>query len=59
MMTLLLGGTLSLPGCGSTPPDPFRDVRMLTPAELGASNPNVDRVEKAERAHNDQFARGR
>jgi hypothetical protein len=59
VMALLLGGAASLTGCGSEPPDPYSNMRMLTPEELGATSRVQDPVEQAERAQNDQFTRDR
>ncbi len=57
---LLLGGAAGVVGCDSTPPaNPYQDVRMLTPEELGVANRDIDPVEQAEKAQNAQFARGR
>jgi hypothetical protein len=56
-MALLLGGTVGLSGCGSTPHDPYSNMRMLTPEELGVANRNVDPVEQAEKTQNAQFAK--
>jgi hypothetical protein len=58
VMALLLAGTVGLSGCGSTPHDPYSNMRMLTPEELGVSNRNEDPVEQAEKAQNAQFAKG-
>lgn len=60
---VVLGGAASLfgfvAGCGSaTPADPYADMRMLSPEELGTANRNIDPVEQEERAHNAQFGVG-
>jgi hypothetical protein len=54
---LLLGGTVSLFGCGSTPVDPYSNMRMLTSEELGVANQNQDPVQQAEKSHNAQFGK--
>ena len=56
---LLLGGTMILSGCESTPPDPYSNVRMLTSEEMGVTAQQEDPVAQAEKAHNAQFAKGR
>jgi hypothetical protein len=56
---LVLGGAAALPGCGSEPPDPYSNIRMLTPEELGSTSRAVDPVEQAEKAQNAQFTRDR
>jgi hypothetical protein len=58
VMALLLGGTVNLSGCGSTPHDPYSNMRMLTPEELGVANRIEDPVEQAEKNQNAQFAKG-
>lgn len=54
--SLLLGALLGLPGCGGDAPvDPYTDMKMLSSAELGVSNTQIDPVEVAEKAQNAQF----
>jgi hypothetical protein len=59
VISSLLGGTVCLSGCGSTPPDPYSNMRMLTPEELGVMSRVQDPVEQAEKAQNAQFTRDR
>jgi hypothetical protein len=55
-IAILLSGAVGLSGCGSTPVDPYSDMRMLTPAEAGVTGQDEDPVQQAERANNAKFA---
>ena len=57
LAALLLTAAACLAGCDSSPPDPYANVRMLTPAELGTTGEDQDPVQQAEKDHNSQFAR--
>ncbi|MDR3632584.1 MAG: hypothetical protein P4L84_02040 [Isosphaeraceae bacterium] len=57
VISILLGGTAALGGCGSTPHDPYSDMRMLTPEEAGVTNKEQDPVQEAEKAFNAKFVR--
>jgi hypothetical protein len=52
---ILLGGAISLSGCGATPTDPYSGMRMLTPQEAGATQQEQNPVLQAERVHNSKF----
>jgi hypothetical protein len=55
LFAILMGGLVSLSGCGSPPPDPYSGMQMLTPQEAGATQPAESPVLQAERAHNAKF----
>ncbi len=53
---ILLGATVGLSGCDSTPADPYSGMRMLTPEEAGVNEQPRDPVQEEEKAHNAKFA---
>jgi hypothetical protein len=52
---LMLGVTVGVLGCAGAPTDPYRDMKMLTPAEAGVSQQAQDPVLEAEKAYNAKF----
>jgi hypothetical protein len=56
VIAMLLGGTVGLSGCNSTPPDPYSNMQMLPPETAGATRQLEDPVLQAEKEHNAQFA---
>lgn len=59
VLALVLFGAASLTGCGSNPPDPYANIRMLSPDEMVAVQEQQDSVQQAEKAHHAKFARAR